>query len=204
MELEIQSSLFKLKEGQIWLGDQRVVLLFLSLAKVCLKWESQTIQSSVFKLPSDSSDNNHTGTSGHGRHPPPSKSSHLPRPPSLAWRGTKGLSGQLHTHRFISFKPGTLSAAQLHTHHTREKGHAGTQTGRLSAWPSWVGKIRWRRGGLPTPVFWPGPRVGKIPWNRQWQPTPVFLPGKFHGQRSLEGYSSWGCKESDMTEQLST
>lgn len=135
MELEIQSSLFKLKEGQIWLGDQRVVLLFLSLAKICLKWESQTIQSSVFKLPSDSSDNNHTGTSGHGRHPPPSKSSHLPRPPSLAWRGTKGLSGQLHTCRFISFKPGTLSAAQLHTHHIREKGHAGTQTGRLSTWP---------------------------------------------------------------------
>ena len=26
----------------------------------------------------------------------------------------------------------------------------------------------------------------------------------FHGQRSLEGYSLWGCKESYMTEQLST
>ena len=25
-----------------------------------------------------------------------------------------------------------------------------------------------------------------------------------HGQRSLKGYSSWGHKESDMTEQLST
>ena len=25
-----------------------------------------------------------------------------------------------------------------------------------------------------------------------------------HGQRSLVGYSPWGCKESDMTEQLST
>ena len=24
-----------------------------------------------------------------------------------------------------------------------------------------------------------------------------------HGQRSLAGYSPWGCKESDMTEQLS-
>ena len=32
------------------------------------------------------------------------------------------------------------------------------------------------------------------------QPTPVFLPGEFHGQRSLEGYSPWGHKESDMTE----
>ena len=43
-------------------------------------------------------------------------------------------------------------------------------------------------------------RVRKIPWRKAWRPTPVFLPG----QRSTEGYSSWGCKESDMTEQLST
>ena len=34
---------------------------------------------------------------------------------------------------------------------------------------------------------------------RKWLPTPVFLPGKSHGQRSLVGYSSWGCKESSMT-----
>ena len=33
-------------------------------------------------------------------------------------------------------------------------------------------------------------------------PAPVFLPGEFHGQRSLVGYSPWGCKESDMTERL--
>ena len=26
------------------------------------------------------------------------------------------------------------------------------------------------------------------------KPTPVFLPGKFHGQRSLVGYSLWGVK----------
>ena len=32
--------------------------------------------------------------------------------------------------------------------------------------------------------------------------TPVLLPGKFHGQRSLVGYSPWGCKESDTTERL--
>ena len=29
-------------------------------------------------------------------------------------------------------------------------------------------------------------------------------PGKSHGHRSLAGYSLWGHKESDMTEQLST
>ena len=37
---------------------------------------------------------------------------------------------------------------------------------------------------------------------RQWQPTPVLLPGKSDGQRSLVGYSPWGCKESDTAEQL--
>ena len=44
------------------------------------------------------------------------------------------------------------------------------------------------------------PLVGKIPWRRKWQPSPVFLPGKSHGQRSLAGYSSWGCKELSMPE----
>ena len=33
-------------------------------------------------------------------------------------------------------------------------------------------------------------------------PTPVFLPGELHGQRNLVGYSPWGRKESDTTEQL--
>ena len=47
------------------------------------------------------------------------------------------------------------------------------------------------------------PWVGKIPWRRVWQPTPVLLPGKFHGQRSLVGYSLWGHKELDVTEWLS-
>ena len=40
----------------------------------------------------------------------------------------------------------------------------------------------------------------KMLWRRKWQPTPVFLLGKFHRQRSLAGYSPWGCKESDTTE----
>ena len=38
-------------------------------------------------------------------------------------------------------------------------------------------------------------------WIRKWQPTPVFLPGESHGQRSLSGYSPWGHKELDATEQ---
>jgi len=44
------------------------------------------------------------------------------------------------------------------------------------------------------------PWVWKIPWRRKQQSTPVSLPGKFHGQRSLVGYSPWGHKEQDMTE----
>ena len=35
-------------------------------------------------------------------------------------------------------------------------------------------------------------------------PSPVFLPGKSHGQRSLVGYSLWGCKESDTAEHART
>ena len=46
------------------------------------------------------------------------------------------------------------------------------------------------------------PWVQKIPRRRKWPPTAVFLPGAFRGQRSMVGYSPWGCKESDTTEQL--
>ena len=38
------------------------------------------------------------------------------------------------------------------------------------------------------------PWVGKVPWRRERLPTPVFLPGKYHGQRGIVGYSSWGHK----------
>ena len=39
------------------------------------------------------------------------------------------------------------------------------------------------------------PWVGKIPWRKEGLPTLVFLPGKSHGQRILAGY-----KEPDMIE----
>ena len=63
--------------------------------------------------------------------------------------------------------------------------------------PPW---LRWHRGKEPTCQCrrhwrpWLDPWVRKILWRRKWQPTPVFLPGKSHGQRSLVGYSPWGCK----------
>ena len=40
----------------------------------------------------------------------------------------------------------------------------------------WVRKIPWRRTS----------------WRRKWQPTPVFSHGKFHGHKSLVGYSPYG------------
>ena len=42
--------------------------------------------------------------------------------------------------------------------------------------------------------------VREDPLEEAWQPTLIFLPGKFHGQRSLVGYSPCGYKQSNMTE----
>ena len=38
-----------------------------------------------------------------------------------------------------------------------------------------------------------------VAWRKE--EIPGFLLGEFHGQRSLVGYSPWGHKELDMTEQ---
>ena len=50
--------------------------------------------------------------------------------------------------------------------------------------------------------------TGSIPGSRRspekGMATHSSVPGESHGQRSLAGYSPWGCKESDVTERLST
>ena len=46
------------------------------------------------------------------------------------------------------------------------------------------------------------PCVGTISWRREWQLSPVFFLREFHGQRSQASYSSWVCKDLDMTEWL--
>ena len=46
--------------------------------------------------------------------------------------------------------------------------------------------------------------VRKIPWRRHGKPLQYSFLEKPHGQKSLARYSSWGCEELDMTEQLST
>ena len=48
-------------------------------------------------------------------------------------------------------------------------------------WETWVWSLGW-----------------EDPWRRERLPSPVFWPGEFHGL-----YNPWGCKELDMTEQLS-
>ena len=90
--------------------------------------------------------------------------------------------------------------------------HDVTEKLRLAFWPSQYitrtildGLPRWlsskestclhRRHGF-------SPRIGKIPWRWKWQPTPVLLLGEPHRQRSLTGYSPWGQKGLDTTEQL--
>ena len=64
----------------------------------------------------------------------------------------------------------------------------------------WASLVAQMVRNLPAvPETWLHPWVGQIPWRREGQPTPVFLPGEFRGQRSLEGYSPWGRKQSGMT-----
>ena len=48
------------------------------------------------------------------------------------------------------------------------------------------------------------PWVGKTPWKRVSNQLQYSYLENRHGQRSLTGNNPWSCKESDMTEQLST
>ena len=55
-----------------------------------------------------------------------------------------------------------------------------------AVWETWVRSLDWENA-----------------LERKQLPTPVSWPREFHGQKSLAGYSPWGHKESDTTEQLS-
>ena len=48
------------------------------------------------------------------------------------------------------------------------------------------------------------PELGRSPGEGHGNPLQYSCLGNPYGQRSLVVYSPWGCKESDMTEQLST
>ena len=51
---------------------------------------------------------------------------------------------------------------------------------------------------------WVGFLGWEVPWKREWPPTPVLLPADSHEGRSLVGYSPWGRRKPDMTEQLTS
>ena len=62
----------------------------------------------------------------------------------------------------------------------------------------------WKRILLPTQETQVQSLDQEDSQKRKWQPTPVFLPGESHGQRSLAGYSSRGCKGLNTTEHAHT
>ena len=77
----------------------------------------------------------------------------------------------------------------------------------LSYSPTWASQVALVVKNPPTSAGYVRdtgsiPGLGRFPPRRALQPTPVFLPGEYHGQRTLVGYSPWGHKESDTTEQL--
>ena len=63
--------------------------------------------------------------------------------------------------------------------------------------------VPWWHSGKESPC-----KVGNLCLIPEWGRFPGegngydSLPGEFHGQRNLASYSPWGCKQSDMTEQL--
>ena len=99
----------------------------------------------------------------------------------------------------IEMKEGASLVVQWLRFHLqcRKYGFAVQGTKRLPKWHSGKESAcqcrRCKRGGF-------NPCIRKIPWRRKLQPIPVFVPGKFHGQRSLVGYSPWGLEELDTTE----
>ena len=86
-------------------------------------------------------------------------------------------------------------------------GHPGLISFRMDWLEAWIlspkgfpvgseGKVSACNAGDPGSI----PGSGRSLGEGKGQPTPVHLPGKFHGWRSLVGYSPWGREESDRTE----
>ena len=97
--------------------------------------------------------------------------------------------------------------------------YQGSRRWRRPWYESWVRKIRWRRIRLPTPIFLGSPcgsagkefacnagdlglipGLGRSPGEGKGKGYPLQYSGL---ENSMDLYSPWGCKESEMTEQLS-
>ena len=109
---------------------------------------------------------------------------------SLVWRGPVEVKAQNNT---VYSHPRWLPPV-----------HVGTVSTLLLELPTYWCALQETWASLVVQIVKFDPWVGKIPWRRGWLPTPLFLPREFHGQKNLAGYSPWGHKESDMTEWLRT
>ena len=83
---------------------------------------------------------------------------------------------------------GTNGITKQNIKNKKEKNFPGSSDSKVSAY----------NAGDPGSI----PGSGRSLGEGQGQPTPILLPGKSHGLRSLVGYSPWGHKESETTEQL--
>ena len=130
-------------------------------------------------------------------HPPPSRTSKLRTLPE-ATLGPPSPSSPPPSPSAV-YQPSMGSGRTVATRQERSSGVNCDHLSKAVGFPWWLGgkesTCQCRRHGFD-------PWIGKIPWRRKWQPTPVFLPGKFHGQRSLAGYTVHGFADSDITEQL--
>ena len=79
---------------------------------------------------------------------------------------------------------------QLHKTYGIVPGFPGSSSGKESAF----------NAGDPSSI----PEFGRSPGEGIAYPLQYSCLENPHGQRSLAGYSPWGCKESDMTEWLTT
>ena len=98
------------------------------------------------------------------------------------------LQGITNNHTFLPIIH--LSTCGLHNTHTHTHGFPGSSAGKESAFNGAdLGSIH----GL-----------GRCPGAGHGNPLQYSCLENPHGQGSLRHYSPWGCKESDMTERLST
>ena len=90
----------------------------------------------------------------------------------------------------------------MHLGHGSEDKESAHDAGDLGSIPG-LGRSPGERNGYPPQYSWASlvaqlvknPWVGKMPWRRGQLPTPVFWPGELH-----RVYSPWGREESDTTE----